>query len=126
MNETVLAIARKVILCVGLLVAVLLFVYPHWRMAVEMGDGLPVFEQDAGRAFILSPPLAAGQAISGPSIGDIRPILHINRFRQIVEVSIALLFTFALVFVLRKPAPPDPDQVQLIEELTDELNKRRP
>jgi hypothetical protein len=126
MNETSLAIARKVVLCVGLLVALLLFVYPHWKMAVEMGDGMPIFDHDAGRAFILSPPLAAGQAISGPSIGGIRPILRINRVRQLTEVAIALLFTFGLMFVLRKPAPPDPDQVQLIEELTDELNKRRP
>jgi len=97
-----LAIARKVILCVGLLVAALLFIYPHWKIAVERGDGKTVFDQDAGRAFILSPPLAVAQTIRFPMIRGIRPVFRINYVRQFVEVAIALLFTFGLTFMLRK------------------------
>ncbi|HKQ74149.1 MAG TPA: hypothetical protein VJ810_10655 [Blastocatellia bacterium] len=105
MNETSLAIARKVILCVGLLVAALLILYPHWRMAVEMGDGMPVFDHDAGRAFILSPPQVAAQAISVPLIGGIRPIYRINYVRLFIEVAVALIFTFGLMRALRRRLP---------------------
>src|SRR5215470_3771424 len=95
-------IARKVILCVGLLVSALLFLYPHWRVSVEMGNGKSVFDQDAGRAFILSPPLAVAQTIRFPMIRGIRPVFRINHVRQYTEVAIALLFTFGLTFMLRK------------------------
>jgi len=96
------AIARKVILCVGLLVSALLFLYPHWRVSVAMGNGKPVFDQDVGRAFILSPPLVVAQTIKFPMIRGIRPVFRINYVRQYTEVGIALLLTFGLMFVLRK------------------------
>src|SRR5262249_60742515 len=67
-----------------------------------MGNGKPVFNQDAGRAFILSPPLAVAQTIRFPMIRGIRPVFRINYVRQFVEVAIALLFTFGLTFMLRK------------------------
>ena len=102
MNETILAIVRKVVLCAGLLAAALLFIYPHWKVTVERGNGKPVFDQDAGRAFILSPPLAVAQTIRFPMIGGVRPVFRINYVRQIIEVAIALLFTFGLMFALRK------------------------
>ena len=42
MNEANLAIARKVILCAGLLAGTLLFMYPHWWLSVHSGEGSPV------------------------------------------------------------------------------------
>jgi hypothetical protein len=104
MNETVLAITRKVILCVGLLVATMLFAYPHWRLAIESERGTPAYDQDVGRAFILSPPAMAAQVFSTASMGGIRAVLRINYTRQIIEVALALLFTFGLMRALRKPA----------------------
>jgi len=90
-------------------------------MAVEMGDGVPAFDHDAGRAFILSPPLAATQTISFPMIGGIRPVFQINYRRQFIEVAIALLFTFGLMRALRKPPGArrlsDSDQARLTERL---------
>jgi hypothetical protein len=103
MNEASLAIVRKVVLCAGLLVATLLFAYPHWRIAVEVENGVPAFDQDAGRAFILSPPSMIAQAIRVPMIGGFRPVFRINYVRQFIEVAIALLFTFGLMRALRKP-----------------------
>lgn len=105
MNETSLAIARKVVLCVGLLAAALPILYPHWRVVVEMADGRLLFVHDVGRAFILSPPLVAARAIGLPSIGSIRPILRINYTRLFIEVAVALIFTFGLMRALRRRLP---------------------
>ncbi len=105
MNETVLIMARNVIMCAGLLVAALLVLYPHWRVTVEMGAGMPVFDQDAGRAFILSPPLVAAQAIRIPMIGGIRPTFRINYVRLFIEVAVTLIFTFGLMRALRRRLP---------------------
>jgi hypothetical protein len=49
MTEASLAIARKVVLCAGLLVSALLFLYPHWRGTFMFTR---VFEYDLGRGFI--------------------------------------------------------------------------
>src|SRR5215510_14975566 len=96
--------------------AALLFIYPHWKVSVEMGNGKPVFDQDAGRAFILSPPLAVAQTIRFPMIRGIRPVFRINYVRQFIEVGIALLFTFGLTFMLRKRGS---DQSEAQKELAD-------
>src|SRR5262249_2886512 len=105
MNETVLAITRKVVLCAGLLVAATLFAYPHWRLAVEPELGLLTYNQDLGRAFILSPPAMAAQVFRAPRMSGIRPIFRINYTRQIIEVAVALLFTFGLMRALRRRLP---------------------
>jgi len=82
MNETVLAITRKVVLCAGLLVAATLFAYPHWSLAIETERGPLTYDQDLGRAFILSPPAMAAQGFSVPRMGGIRPIFRINYTRH--------------------------------------------
>ena len=105
MNETGLSIARKVVLFAGLLVSTLLVLYPHWRVTVQMGDGMPVFDQDAGRAFILSPPLVAAQAIRIPMVGGIQPSFRINYVRLFIEVAVTLIFTFGLMRALRRRLP---------------------
>lgn len=98
MTEASLAIARKVILCVGLLVAALLFVYPHWRMYVDLitdrDDGMLALDQDIGRFFIASPP-----AHFKDNLFFVR--VHINYVRQIAEVAIALVLTFGLLRALK-------------------------
>lgn len=95
MTEANLAIARKVILYVGLLVTALLFAYPHWRASdyfVTTGENL-VVDQEIGRYFIVYPPPTTGMFVA-----------RINYVRQFTEVAIALLFTFGLMRVLKKPA----------------------
>ncbi|HEX5083540.1 MAG TPA: hypothetical protein VFY40_15950, partial [Blastocatellia bacterium] len=57
MNEANLAIARKVVLWAGLLVAALLFLFPHWKASFYSRGGVPTFEGDLGRDFIRSPPI---------------------------------------------------------------------
>jgi len=105
MTEAVLSITRKVVLSAGLLAATLLVLYPHWSVTVEMGGGKPVFDQDAGRAFILSPPLVVAQAIRFPGIGGIRPSFRIDYVRLFIEVAVALTFTFGLMRALRRRLP---------------------
>jgi hypothetical protein len=133
MTEANLAIVRKVVLWAGLLVSALLFVYPHWRLSVEPGDGRPAVAYNIGRAFIMSPPLpglgasfqlatssrpGAGyrqfhsttddrpviEARRVPLTTDDRPGLRIHYVRQFTEVALALAFTFGLMLALRKPA----------------------
>jgi hypothetical protein len=58
MTEANFARARKVILCVGLLVAALLFLFPHWRLSGDFADGEPVANQEFGRIFIAFKPFA--------------------------------------------------------------------
>ena len=58
MTEANFARARKVILCVGLLVAALLFLFPHWRLSSDFADGEPVASQELGRIFIAFKPFA--------------------------------------------------------------------
>jgi hypothetical protein len=73
MNEAKLAMARKVVLCVGLLVAALLFLYPHWRLSIDVGDGRPTVNSELGRAFIASSPLdGIGQRlVNVPSVSSV-------------------------------------------------------
>jgi hypothetical protein len=103
-----LAIARKVILYTGVLVATLLFLYPQWRYSINLGDGTPTTNQELGRAFIASPPLPG--AASGPYqimlVSGPRKVVRIHHIRQFTEVAIALLFTFGLMraLKLKKPA----------------------
>src|SRR5262245_42743368 len=104
MSETILAIARKIILYVGLLTSALLFAYPHWRVSIDMRNGNRIFDQDIGRAFILSPPLVGTQVIPFPTIAGIRPVFRIHYVRQFTEVALALLLTLGLMRALRKPA----------------------
>jgi hypothetical protein len=106
MNEANLAIARKVILYTGALVATLLFLYPQWRYSIDLGDGTPTTNQELGRGFIASPPLpgdASGpyqlMIVSGP-----RKVVRIHHVRQFTEVALALLFTFGVMRALKKPA----------------------
>jgi len=105
-NEASLAIARKVVLCAGLLASALLFLYPHWRYSINLGDGTPTANQELGRAFIASPPLPG--AASGPYkfmfVSGPGKAVRIHHVRQFTEVVLALLLTFGLVWVLRKPA----------------------
>jgi hypothetical protein len=101
MNEANLAIARRVVLCAGLLASALLFVYPQWRMSVDVPAGLDAgmlaLDQDVGRGFIMSPPV---QFTNDRFAFRVR----INYVRQFTEVAIALLLTFGLLRALKKPA----------------------
>lgn len=99
MNEANLAIARRVILCVGLLVAALFFLFPHWRVTVNLGilGETRVFDQEIGRGFIAFPPVQ----LTG---GSAKFVARINYVRQFTEVAIALALTFGLMRALRKPA----------------------
>jgi len=103
MTEANLAIARKVILYVGLLVAALLFIYPHWRIYVHTGAGQPAVNHELGRAFITFPPLLSAESSLFLLMGG---TVRIHYIRQITEVAIALLFTFGLMraLKLKKPA----------------------
>ena len=121
MTEANLAIARKVILCVGLLVAALLFLFPHWRLSVYFRNGSLAMNHDIGRGFIASPPLLRAEAHPAQSTAGAEPVIkavgvllmdttpsvfRINYVRQITEVAIALLLTFGLLraLKLKKPA----------------------
>jgi hypothetical protein len=100
-TEASLAIARKITLYVGLLVATLLFLFPHWRVSINVGilGGPGVFDQEIGRGFIAFPPVQ----LTG---GSAKFVARINYVRQITEVAIALLLTFRLMraLKLKKPA----------------------
>lgn len=104
MTEPNLAIARKVILCVGLLVSALLFIYPHWLLSVYPGDGNPSVNQDIGRAFIATPPVFTVFSPVFVSIEKKKPA-RIDYVRQFTEVALALLFTFGLMRALRLKKP---------------------
>jgi hypothetical protein len=101
MTEANLAIARKVVLCAGLLAAALLFLFPHWRASINVGilGVTRVFDQDIGRGFIAYPPVQ----LTG---GSAKFVARINYVRQITEVALALLLTFGLLraLKLKKPA----------------------
>ena len=100
MTEANLAIARKVVLCAGLLAATLLFIYPHWQLSIDSGDAArPTVSQDIGRTFIASP-----STQPRTSLFVVR--VRIDYVRQITEVAIALLLTFGLLraLKLKKPA----------------------
>jgi hypothetical protein len=101
MNEANLAIARKVVLYIGLLVAALLFLFPHWRVSVNVGilGETQSFDQEIGRGFIAYPPVQ----LTG---GSAKFVARVNHVRQFTEVAIALLLTFGLMraLKLKKPA----------------------
>jgi hypothetical protein len=101
MSEAKLAIARKVILYAGLLVAALLFLFPHWHVSINVGmlGETRAFDQEIGRGFIAYPPVQ----LTG---GVVKFVARINYVRQITEVAIALLVTFGLMraLKLKKPA----------------------
>jgi len=112
MTEANLAIARKIVLCVGLLVAALLFLYPHWLLSVYPGDGSRSVNQDVGRAFIMTPPVFTVHSPEFTLIENKKPAspevtliekkpARIDYVRQITEVGLALLFTFGLMRALR-------------------------
>jgi hypothetical protein len=118
-TEASLAIARKVVLCAGLLVAALLFLFPHWRLSIGFVDGRPPVIYELGRAFIASKPLASAASRQLQSTTGAEPVIkargvllmgaagaafRINYVRQFTEVAIALLLTFGLARVLKKPA----------------------
>jgi hypothetical protein len=120
-NEANLAIARKVVLCAGLLVAALLFLFPHWRLSVYFRNGRPAINHDIGRGFIASPPLLRAESRRVQSTTGAEPVIkavgvllmdtagtvfRINYVRQFTEVAIALLLTFGLMraLKLKKPA----------------------
>lgn len=100
MTEDKLAIARKVILCVGLLVAALLFLFPHWRVSINVGilGETRAFDQEIGRGFIAFPPVQ----LTGKGANF---VARINYVRQITEVAIALLLTFGLMLALKPKKP---------------------
>jgi hypothetical protein len=94
-TEANLAITRKVVLYIGLLVAALLFAFPHWRLSdyFVIPGKTQVVDQEIGRFFIANPPPTLGISVA-----------RIHYVRQITEVAIALLLTFGLMRVLKKPA----------------------
>jgi hypothetical protein len=96
MTEASLAIARKVVLYIGLLVAALLFAFAHWRLsdAFVIPGKTQVVDQEIGRYFIANPP---------PTLGI--SVVRIHYVRQITEVALALLLTFGLMRVLRLKKP---------------------
>jgi hypothetical protein len=100
MTEANLAIARKVILYAGLLVAALLFLFPHWRVSINVGilGENQAVDQEIGRWFIASPPVQ----MTG---GLVKFVARINYVRQITEVAIALLLTFGLMSALKLKKP---------------------
>jgi hypothetical protein len=102
MTEANLAIARKVVLCAGLLVSALLFLFPHWRLSSDFEDGSPV-TKELGRIFIAFKPFAHSYP---PYRFTSRPgtDVYIDHVRQFTEVGLALLFTFAVMRALKKPA----------------------
>jgi hypothetical protein len=117
MIEANLAIARKVVPYVGLLVAALLFLFPHWRLSIDFVDGRPTVNYELGRAFIATKPLAGASSRPVQSTTGAEPVIkaravllmgaagsvfRINYVRQITEVSIALLLTFGLMWALKK------------------------
>src|SRR5262245_58121688 len=116
MTEANLAIARKIVLCVGLLVAALLFLYPHWLLPVYPGNGSRSVNQDVGRAFIVTPPVFTVHSPEFTLIENKKPAsevtlidkkpARIDYVRQFTEVAIALLFTFGVMraLKLKKPA----------------------
>src|SRR5262249_38636812 len=99
MTEANLAIARKVVLYIGLLVAALLFLFPHWRVSINVGilGETRVIDQDIGGGFIAYPQVQ----LTG---GSAEFVARINSVRQCTEVAIALLLTFGLLRALRKSA----------------------
>jgi hypothetical protein len=117
MTEASLAIARKVVLCVGLLTGALLFLYPHWIGTFRALESR-AYAYDLGRAFVTAPPMpdpAQAMRLLGfnPDAPDTVPFLvghdmgasyRVHRVRQLTEVALAVLFTFGLVRALRKPA----------------------
>jgi hypothetical protein len=120
MTEAILAIARKVILCGGLLVAALLFLFPHWRLSIGFVDGRPTVNHELGRTFIAFKPLASAKSRPVQSTTSAEPVIkgrgvllmdttgtvfRINYVRQITEVSIALLLTFGLMWALKLKKP---------------------
>lgn len=115
-----LAITRRIILCGGLLVSALLFIYPHWRAQFSFAN--TQFDYDVGRSFISSPPTVkpndladllgwkevlnkqSGDGIIHPAYELVREIVvtyRIHRTRQNTEVALSLLFTFGLLWALR-------------------------
>jgi len=117
-TEASLAIARKVVLCAGLLVAALLFLYPHWRVKFTINASIES-DYGVGRSFIAAPPvltpyqlaelggfkdttLGSSQAFDVAKLSS--NLYVIDYTRQFVEVLLALLFTFGLMRALRKPA----------------------
>jgi hypothetical protein len=103
-TESNLAIARKVVLVAGLLVATLLFLFPHWQASITALEALgalgggSTFDQDIGRGFIAFPPVQ----LTGKYA---KVAAHINYARQVTEVAIALLVTFGLFRALRLKKP---------------------
>jgi hypothetical protein len=102
-TEASLAIARKIVLYTGLLVAWLLLAYPHWNLVYSADEGVTFVSQDLGRSFITAPPVPFAKPIASSWVEDKKPI-RINYVRQFTEVAIALAFTFAVMSALRKPA----------------------
>ena len=103
MTKANLAIARKIVLYTGLLVAGLLLAYPHWILRVHPGNGTPPVSRDIGRAFIATPPVLTHMSSEFHLIDDNKPV-RIDYVRQFAEVAFALAFTFAVMSALRKTA----------------------
>jgi hypothetical protein len=103
MTEANLAIARKFVLWAGLLVAAPLFLFPHWRLSSNVGDGSPVTDKELGRIFIAFKPFAHSYF---PYRIAPRPgtDVYIHHVRQFTEVALALLATFGLRRALKKTA----------------------
>jgi hypothetical protein len=103
MTKAGLAIARKIILYTGLLVAMLLLAYPHWNLVYSVNNGVTFVSEDLGRSFITAPPVPFANPIVSSWVEDKKPI-RINYVRQFTEVAFALAFTFAVISAFRKPA----------------------
>jgi hypothetical protein len=78
-NEANLAIARKVVLYVGLLVAALLFLFPKWRMTMMMGETESI-AMETDRSFIADPPFIVIH-------GELKTVARVNHARQFAEVA---------------------------------------
>jgi hypothetical protein len=102
-TEANLAIARKIVLYTGLLVAALLLAYLHWKLVYSVDNGATFVSEDLGRSFITAPPLPFPRPSVSSWLNDKKPV-RINYIRQFTEVALALAFTFAVMSALRKPA----------------------
>jgi hypothetical protein len=103
MTEANLAIARKLVLYSGLLVAMLFLAYPHWNLVYSVDEGVSFVSQGLGRSFITAPPVPFAKPDVGSWVEPKKPI-RINYVRQFTEAAFALAFTFAVISALRKPA----------------------
>jgi len=124
-RRELLPIIRKLVLCIGVFISLLLVLYPPWRVSLKLGG-----EFSAGRSFIGYHPLLTGKQLDTllcPLMDEVVPYTsgehhppyvlkpyielyadllstaeyRIHRGRQIIDPLLCLGFTFALCWALK-------------------------